>query len=136
MVVGFFPIISGEERDKDGSLGAAVEHFRMAMTDVANCLRQAAIPVAVLQAKRLIVENGPQREELPLGAVSNEAIGCYFVAPNRSAKIVRATAGPSSLTVLCPAAAATYFDVPGCCPHGFRCCADGRILDEPYRCDG
>jgi len=90
---------------------------------MAKCLRPRGIPVRAVQGALIVFENGSRREEMILG------VGCYLTAPGREAKIVRALAGPSSLVVLCPAAASVYFGAAECCPNG-------TVLSDEFRCEG
>ena len=134
VAIGFFPIVADEDRDE--GVDSAAEHFTYAVSDMTKCLQKKGIPVQVVEARNVVIENGGKRSVLDLTSVSNESIGCYLVAPNRKPMIVRATAGASSLMVLCPSAASVYFNVPDCCPSGWRCCPDGGVVDEAYECPG
>jgi hypothetical protein len=136
MAVGFFPIVTQAGVDADDEVRSALEHFGCAIEDMTKCLRPKGIPVQAVQAEAVIFNDGDRRRQLSLWKISNESVGCYLIEPGRDPKIVRATAGPSSLVVLCPAAASMYFDIPECCPQGFRCCPDGSVVDEAYPCDG
>jgi hypothetical protein len=134
LAIGFFPIVTDENRGED--VDSAAEHFTYAVGDMARCLQPKGIPVQIIEAKSMVIENGAARSALNLAPVSNESIGCYLVAPNREPMIVRAIAGASSLMALCPSAASVYFNVPECCPSGWRCCPDGTAVDESYECAG
>jgi hypothetical protein len=125
MAVGFFPNVGQAELDADEGARSALEHFGYAVEDMTKCLDPKGIPVQAVQAELLIFQDGARRSELSLRHVSNESVGCYLVAPSREPKIIRATAGPSSLVILCPAAASFYFGIPECCPDGFKCCPNG-----------
>jgi hypothetical protein len=135
LAVGFFPKIAQVELDADEGARSALEHLGYAVEEMSKCLRPRGISVQAVQTELLIFQNGASRTELSLRDASNEIVGCYLVAPRREPKIIRATAGPSSLVILCPAAASLYFGVPECCPDGFECCRDGRVVDAAYECD-
>lgn len=135
LLIGFFPVVPAEARG-DAAVASALEHLAWVMAEAEECLRSAHVEVREVHARALVFENQGTRDELHLDSLSNDSMGCYLVAPGRPAQIVRASAGPSSLLVLCPAAAASYFDVPGCCPDGFLCCPDGRLNIEGYECNG
>jgi hypothetical protein len=92
--------------------------------------------VRAVYANEIVFENGDRRSTLDLHELSNESVGCAFMAPGREPKIVRATAGPSSLVLLCPAAASLYFVIPECCPEGWKCCPDGNVVGAEYPCPG
>jgi hypothetical protein len=107
MVVGFFPVHSYEGLE---------EHFVFAIEDTAQCLTHKNIPVQVVYADTLIIENGAVRDKLILNQDSPEGMGCYFVAPEREPNVVNAIMGGSSLRYGCMGAAAAYFDEPACNP--------------------
>ena len=136
MVVGFFPNVTQAEIDADDSLQSAVEHFISALQDTAKCMEASGIPVPAACADRIIFREGNSRSEVSLNELSNESIGCAMLAPNRKPRLVRASAGPSSLILLCPAAASLYFTIPACCPQGFKCCPDGNVVGEDHPCEG
>jgi hypothetical protein len=136
MVVGFFPYFTQADIDADEGLQSALEHFRYAIEDTAECLEASAIPVKAVYAESIVFENGDRRSEVDLRELSNESVGCAFVAPDKDTRFVHAWAGPSSLILLCPAAASLYFSVPQCCPPGWKCCPDGNVIGDEYPCPG
>ena len=135
MAVGFLPMVTQADVNADESLRSALEHLAYAIDDMTKCLRPEGISVQTVRAELLIFQDATRREEVPLRGRSDENVGCYLVEPNRPPKIIRTTTGPSSLVVLCPAAASVYFGIPKCCPRGFRCCFDGRVLDQADTCE-
>jgi hypothetical protein len=136
LLVGFFPVVTGAGTTGNGAVESALEHFDWALETARQCLQSTGVNVREVHAQVVVVHNRGSRDQLSLAGTGNDSIGCYLVAPGRQAHIVRASAGPSSLIVLCPAAASVYFDVPQCCPDGFRCCPDGSVRDESIECDG
>ena len=136
IAVGFFPFVTNEEASRDHEVGEAMAHFSFALQDLAECLKPSGIPVQAVYADSVVFLSGNKRDVLALRRNSSESVGCYFVAPGRQPKVVIGETGPSSLVVLCPAAASLYFSLPSCCPQGVRCCPDGRVIDKSYSCDG
>lgn len=135
-VVGFFPDVSEAEVEADQGTQSALEHFGYALEDTEKCLRPSGIPVRAVYANEIVFEDDGRRTVLDLRELSNESVGCAFVAPTREPKFVRATAGPSSLMLLCPAAASLYFSAPECCPKGWKCCPDGNVVGAEHPCPG
>ena len=119
MVVGFFS--SGTAGD---------EHLDWGIEVTTACARPKGVAVQEVAADKLVFVDGDKRSELSIPEDGNDGLGCYLVAPGRQPKIVRGTIAPSYLTMACPAAAASYFDIPACCPKGGRCLADGTFVPE------
>jgi len=136
LLIGFFPTITGVDAGGSTAQASALEHFAWAMETARRCLESTQVEVLEIHAQVVVVQDQDRRDQLSLIGTGTETIGCYLVTPGRQAQVIRATAGPSSLIVLCAAAASVYFDVPQCCPEGFRCCADGSVKDETVPCDG
>lgn len=136
-VVGFFPKIKDDQIEAGQGTQSALEHIGYALEDMKKCLRKLGVPVRLVRADTIIFDGGgPRPVVLDLRELTNESFGCALAAPNREPRIVRASAGASSLIVLCPAAASSYFSVPECCPEGWKCCSDGTVVGEEYRCPG
>ena len=135
-VVGFFPAYTDELLAKDPGLASGLEHFQFAMHDTARCAEPEGVKVEVVVSDALRIRDGKHEDRLLLQELVPSNAGCYLVAPGRPPRIVRGEAGTSSLVQLCPAAASSYFKIASCCPVGFRCCSDGRVLDEATSCDG
>jgi len=134
LVVGFFPRVADEQVEASEGLQSALAHFGYALSDTSKCLAARGIEVRAVYADEIVFEDEGRWAALDLRVVSNETIGCAFVAPHREAQFVRASVGPSALTLRCPAAASVYFSIPECCPDGFTCCADGTLLAEEVSC--
>jgi len=132
IAIGFFPLVELADWSEGDQLAA--DHFSFAMSDLSTCLQGSNVPVEIVEAKALLIDNLGERDVVDLSTNSNESIGCYLAAPGRPPMIVRAGNGASSLTVRCPSAAAVYFDVPTCCPEGFHCCPDGSPVGEESQC--
>lgn len=135
-VVGFFPRVRRSEVEGDPGAESALEHFAYALAETEKCLRRREIPVRIVYADSIVFEGVHPRSVLELREFSNENIGCAFVAPGREPEFVRASMGSSSLGLLCPATAVSYFAVPECCPEGWKCCPDGSAVDKEYPCPG
>lgn len=133
-VVGFFPDVSEAQVEADRGTQSALEHFGYALEDTAKCLRPSRIPVRAVYASEIEFVHDGRRSVLDLRALSNDSVGCALLAPAREPTFVRATAGPSSLIVLCPAAASLYFSAPECCPEGWKCCPDGNVVGAEHPC--
>jgi hypothetical protein len=134
VLFGFFPPVSDAELDSNEGLASALEHFEWALEKSQGCLAGKGVEVRAVYADRVTIENREAREHLEVGGTSRDDIGCYLAAPGRSARVVRATMGPSFLVSGCPAAASLYFSVPECCPRGMRCCPSGNVIDEEFTC--
>lgn len=136
MLIGFFPEVSEAQLNEIQGAASALDHWSYALQKTEQCLGGTDVKVSHVRASLLKIENGNALDQLDLSEPSNNTIGCYLAAPGRAPVVVYASAGPSSLLVLCPAAASGYFEVPSCCPDGFRCCPDGRMIDVELRCEG
>jgi len=135
-LIAFFPPASDAKLAASAGLASALDHFGYAYHLTQTCLADSKVTVLLHRALRLSVQTDGRIDEHDLSRNDNESLGCYLAAPAKMPKVVFASAGPSSLIILCPAAAATYFDVPSCCPDGFKCCPDGSVKDESATCDG
>jgi hypothetical protein len=136
MVIGFFPDVSDQEIEADLGIAAALDHFSIALENTAACLEGTDVAVRAMFGDRLVVMNGQRRDERPVGwEKTGEGIGCYLVAPGREPMIMDAGVAPSSLALHCPSAASVYFDLPQCCPDGWRCCPDGTVVGTETTCE-
>jgi hypothetical protein len=134
LVVGFFPHVADEQVAASEGLRSALEHFGYALHDTSKCLEERGIEVRAVHADEIVFEDGDRRTSLDLREVSNDSIGCAFVAPGKEPEVVKAAAGPSSLIATCPATASIYFGIPACCPEFLTCCADGTLMAEEAEC--
>ena len=111
MAIGFYPPVSDAEIEEDPGTREGLAHLEFALSDVAKCLKSQGVSVRAELARILVLRVGDtvHRIDLP-----HESVGAYLVVPGREPRVVYATAGPSSLQVLLPNAAAEYFHAPNC----------------------
>ena len=64
--------------------GTALEHFSYALSDTSRCLKARGIEVRAVYADEIVFEDGDRRTKLDLREISNETIGCAFVAPGKT----------------------------------------------------
>jgi hypothetical protein len=115
MIVGFFPWVDENTIDADDGTREGVAHLGFALEDLAKCLKGRGIKIQLILTDRLIFEERGRAAEFQIA----DRVGCYFVSPGKPPCIVYAKPGPSSLTIIAPAAAAKYFNAPECLSNDF-----------------
>lgn len=134
-VIVFSPAATDAQLATDDGLASSLDHLGKALGQTEQCLAGSPVTALMFRGNRLSVETSRGVDAFDLSASDNSSIGCYLSAPGKASRTIFASAGASSLIVLCPAAAAAYFGIPACCPNGFTCCEDGEVVDEASRCD-
>ena len=117
IVVGYFAPMTPEEMDDPNSgTGEGVAHVIFAVEDTLKCLKSSGIEARgqLEMATVLTVKEGRAVTRLVLPTTWPEAAGAYLFLPGKPPRQVPAQAGPSSLIVLVPEAAADYFSAKSC----------------------
>lgn len=117
VVVGYFPPVTQEELDDPNSgAGEGIAHVRFAVEDTLRCLEDSGIKAQgrVKMKDVLEVREGNATKRIKLPTSWPEAAGVYLFSPGKNPRKVPAQAGPSSLEVLVPEAAAEYYGAKAC----------------------
>lgn len=117
--IGVFPPATPQENtEDDGGVREGTSHVAFALEDLVKCLAPAQLATRFERTRRLVVQNGSASRTVRFTAERGRSVGIVLVAPGKAPLVVYATAGPSSLQILAPDAAATYFNAPNCKPAG------------------
>jgi hypothetical protein len=114
MIVAFLPSEVARLRDTEVGASEAAAHVEFALADTRSCLKRVRVETRVVFAEELIIQQDGRSRRVKIPTDAGKTVGAYLLAPGRQPCVVYATAGPSSLTLLLPAAAGQYFDVPAC----------------------
>jgi hypothetical protein len=114
VVVGFFPPVTDSEIENEPGTREGIAHLQFALSDVARCLQGLPVTVRLELTRVLVFESGGKRTVARIPGDWPQAVGAYLVRPGAAPEVVYAQAGPSSLGILLPNAAAEYFGVPAC----------------------
>lgn len=115
VVIGFFPPFTEAEKAADaGEIREGLAHLRFALDDIAKCYSDRAATYRLDITRSVTLRDGTQVRRIDIPRDWEHAVGLILVRPGRPARTVFATAGPSTLVVLGPAAAGEYFAASGC----------------------
>jgi hypothetical protein len=114
MVIGFFPPVSDEEIEANPGTREGLAHLEFALSDAAKCLKSLGVSVRGELARVLVLRVAGKERRFDLPHEWERAVGAYLIEPGREPRVVYASAGPSSLQVLLPNAAAEYFGASAC----------------------
>lgn len=113
-VVGFFPPVSQAELEAEPAISEALAHLRFALDDVSDCLASIQPQVHLQLTAELVLSIEGSTRRIPLPVEPERSFGAFLIRPRAEPRSVYSSGGASSLVRLVPAAAAEYFDVPGC----------------------
>ena len=117
LIVGFFPpVTKAEMEDPDSGAAEALAHIGFAVHDTQKCLKASGIEAKgrVVQAKVLIISDSGKTTRIKLPTSWPKAAGIYLFNSGKKPVPVYAEAGPSSLIVLAPEAAAKLYAAKTC----------------------
>ena len=113
-LIGVFPAVSAEVLgDPKSGAREAFVHLQFALTISAKCLELPSGSTHLVEATAIAVEHGGETIRFEFSREPLE-VAVLLLSPERAPLEVLASAGPSSLQVLVPDAAADFFDAPGC----------------------
>ena len=114
-LVGFFPPVTQQELDSPQTgTSEGLAHLQFAISDTIACLGDLDLSVRIDTTKTVVLDIDGEVRRYPIPVEPGKSVGAYLAAAGREPLVVYATAGPSSLQILLPNAAAQYFDVPEC----------------------
>jgi hypothetical protein len=115
-VVGFFPPVTQDQIDGQEGVSEGLAHLEFALADTLKCLKEAGVlaEAEVVLARSIVVLQDGHRERFTLPTSWPAAVGAYLLKPGKAPLVVYAEAGPSSLTMLVPDAAAGFFAAATC----------------------
>jgi hypothetical protein len=115
VVIGFFPpFTEAEESAHNSGITEGLAHAGFALADIAKCYGNKAATYRFDITRSVTLRDGSQIRRIDIPRDSEHSVGIIFAMPGRPARTVFAAAGPSSLVVLGPAAAAEYFGAEDC----------------------
>jgi len=117
LVVGYFPPVTQEEMDdSDNGAVEGMAHVNFSVEDTLKCLEDSGIKAKgqIIMGKVLEFREGNATNHITLPTLWPEAAGVYLFLPGKQPRKVSSQAGPSSLIVLVPEAAAEYFGAKKC----------------------
>jgi hypothetical protein len=133
VAVGFAPLAAGAADAPEGAAGLA-SAMDEAVTELRGCLADHGVRVRGVRADRIVIDNGPNRDDFNLTVVEGDRFGCYLAVPGRPARVVRASEARRPLAEACAEAAALYYPAPECCPEGAPCCPGGVVREPGTAC--
>lgn len=117
LIVGFFPpVTQAEMEDPNTGTSEGIAHVRFALEDTLKCLKASGVSATAqleLATTLIVMDKGKTRRIL-LPTSWPGAAGAYLFMPGKEPQAVFAQAGPSSLVVLVPKAAAHFYAASAC----------------------
>ena len=111
-LVGFFPPLSDEQFASERGASEGLAHLEFALSDTIKCLESAELVarIELTETLRFLLDGEVVTVSIP--DESGKRVGAYLLQPGQVPLPVYATAGPSSLQVLLPNAAAKFLTHP------------------------